>query len=201
MPTLVNIRGIKVSGGSGGSQARGFRIKSSGGAQATVSHGANVQVDIEDADVRRTLRKNAGRWIEKVSGGANSVVIRGLQSSEASGRGFRIRPSGGGTDVRVAAGAAQTVDLSDGGTRRDLINYWKDYVPGAAGSSLITIRGLSNSEVASGSSVSRGLSVRNQAGVTVNVGPNANVQVDLADASVRRLLRRNRDRFVVVSAP
>lgn len=168
-----------------------------------VNVGANATVDVDDPAVRRSLRNNRQNFIE-VLGGAILPVIRGLDVSEAAAgpsqsRGFRVKNSAG-TLTRVNQGAATTVDITDGNTRRNLRRNHSRFVAASAGSNLITIRGLDRSE-ATGGLASRGFRVTNQAGNQASVGPNANVQVNLDDPAVRKALRRNKSRFVVVSSP
>lgn len=200
--------------GSGVIAAQALTNLTGGSATETnmsVATDSDITVDVDNPQVRVALRNNAGKWIEHLQGG-DQLVVRGLRSSEAAAgpsqsRGFRARPAAGGTDVRVNQGGAQTLDLSHGGTRRVLRQMWKDHVPAASGSNLITIRGLDRSEAYTQTGaqtsglVSRGLTIRNQAGTPSRLSPMANIQVNLDDAYVRRILRRNRDKFVVVSAP
>lgn len=209
---LVDVADASGNDGSGVVTAMAETNLAGGeGELSGVSVSTAVTVDVDDPAVRKVLREHAGRWIEDLQGDG-TAVLRGLRSSEAAAgpsqsRGFRILPDGGGTEVRVNQGAATTVDLTDGPTRRRLRHMWKDYVPAAAGSALITIRGLDRSEAhtqsgaATSGLVSRGMTIRDAAGTAQKLSNAANIQVDLGDSYIRRILRRNRDKFVVISAP
>jgi len=62
MATLIDIRGLDQAA-PGAILPRGFRVKSSAGTYAQVKGGATVRVDVDDASVRKALRRNAGRYI------------------------------------------------------------------------------------------------------------------------------------------
>jgi len=199
--------------GTGVLSAMAFTNLAGGAALAERSVGGNqtVQVDLDNAEVRRRLRRNRGRFIE-VLNSERLTTIRGLDMSQAGAgpsqsRGFRIKNSAGSL-VTVTSSTAVTVDTSDSTVRKDLAKYFDRWVVSASGSTLVTIRGLDTSTAASttisggtGATASRGFSIKNKTGTVQSVRPTSNVQLNLNDSYNRRLLRRNADKFVVVSAP
>jgi hypothetical protein len=64
---------------------------------------------------------------------------------------------------------------------------------------LIDIRGLD--EGPAGAILPRGFRVKSSAGTNAQVKGGATVRVDVDDSSVRKALRRNAGRYIVVSVP
>lgn len=186
--------------------------------------GLLYQVDLDNNSVRKKLAREPQLWTELPSGSLTRFSIRSLlipSSGDVTqsfvSRGFRVQttgslPGAAGTsttsqDLSTLQGAIE-VDLTNAGVRRALrqnFGKWTPAAPPAVGSTLITIRGLVTSGSAPGGGISGGRGFRiakyGQTSASTNVTSTTNVQVDLADWNVRRTLRRNIGRWVVVSAP
>lgn len=203
---LVAVALAPGNDGTGVVAAQGATNLTGGGAGANrlVSPLTNVTVDVDVAETRKRLGRYHDQFISVPDGG-NLVYIRSIEASpvdsSASGisRGFRIK-NAAGAQARVVPGAAAVqVDVGDPMVRKALKQHNGRWIEANNTNSLTTIRGLTVSG-ASGS-LARGFRIKNQAGNQVTVGPTANVQVNVSDAYVRRILRRNRGRYVVVSSP
>lgn len=146
---------------------------------------------------------------ESATGTSQSFISRGtpIQNDE-------ILFVGTSTEEDILTGAV-TVDLTNPAVRRALKLHAGVWVPASASSSLVTIRGLMTTKSAPTSTGGYGLSSGrgfripvwenfNPSTTTSNLGyvnSTANLQVDLSNANVRRALRRNAGRWIVVTAP
>lgn len=185
------------------------------------------QVDVDLDEVRKRLARNRTRWVEVPTGSLTNVPIRSLLTPSAAdvgqsfiSRGMRIPltlPGSTGTQTSVnltTASGSIEVDTTKPNVRKALRQHqgkWTVAAPTALSSSLITIRGLVTTSSAPGGGVTAGRGFRinkwGQAGGgagqsnVANITSTTNTQVDLADFNVRRALRRNIGRWIVVSAP
>lgn len=102
-----------------------------------------------------------------------------------------------------------TVDLTDPYVRRSVREHIGRWVVADSSDTLVTIRGLlTTSSVPGGGLSGRGFRIAKYGAVggagssaVADVTPTTSVQVDVSDWNVRRTLRRNVGRWVVVSAP
>lgn len=209
---LVTVANATGNDGSGVVTALA-KTNLSGGASGTntmLNAGALVTVDIDNPAVRKVLARNRGRWIVSPSGSFN-VAIRSVEGSEGAtqtgqaslvSRGFRIKNSSNAQANVLPDGAAVTVNVADSSVRRTLAQHYDKWVEANASDKLTTIRGLVTSQAAAGGGLSaRGFRIKNQAGTQADVDGDTSVQVNLADPYVRRVLRRNVGRYIVVSSP
>lgn len=154
-------------------------------------------------------------------------VVRSLltESSTATGQSFISRGTpvqnqgilfvGTDTEEDVLAGAV-TLDLTKPAVRRALRLHSNVWCPARTADGLVTIRGLMTTKSAPisgaggyGLSAGRGFRIPvwenfNPSTTTSNLGyvnSTANLQVDLTNANVRRALRRNLGRWIVVTTP
>lgn len=71
MAKLVYVLGLDNKSNSSASAKKGFRIKASGGHYRTVTNDEAVQVDLEDREVQKVLKRNGYRVL--TSGAASGV--------------------------------------------------------------------------------------------------------------------------------
>lgn len=202
---LVAVQLAPGNDGSGVVAAMGPTNLSGGGATGNVmiNNLTNIEVDVDLASVRKTLSRFNDEFVT-VPSGTNLLYIRSIDASNDANsnisRGFRIKNSAGVPTRVVAGGAAVQVNLDDPSVRQALREHHGRWIEANNTNSLVTIRGLGTSG-ASGYSIARGFRIKNQAGNQQVVNGVTNVQVNVADAYVRRILRRNVNRYVVVSSP
>lgn len=141
---------------------------------------------------------------------SQSFISRGVPLQEQG-----ILYVGTDTELNIAAGAATVVDLTNSAQRRALRLHPDRWCVGALDSSLVHVRGLMTTKSAPTSTGGYGLSSGRGFRIPVweNFLPSAassnlgyvnsttSLQVDLNDKNVRRALRRNIGRWIVVSAP
>lgn len=164
---------------------------------------ANVTTALTTFVVRSLLTESSG-------GVSQSFISRGTPVENQD-----ILFSGTGTQVDIQTGVA-TLDLTKASVRRALRLHSGAWSAAASGSSLVTVRGLMTTKSAPTSAVGgyglssgRGFRIPtwenfNPTTTTSNLGyvsSTTSIQVDLADANVRRALRRNLGRWIVVTAP
>lgn len=222
---LVNVANAPGNNGTGVVAAFGATNLTggvnAGTAEVQVQPGKLTTVDIDRDDVRKRLSRNFDRWIVSPNGSLQFTVRSLLTPSStdvgqsAVARGFRLPGQGlsfQGTDTsqNLSTAAAIDVDLTNPNVRRALRSHIGRWCEANSTNTLVTIRGLRTSNAAAGGGLSsRGFRINKygQSGggagqsTVATVTPTANVQVDLADHNVRRALRRNVGRWVVVSSP
>lgn len=166
-----------------------------------------------------------------VGGAVNTLlsafVVRSLLTESSGGvsqsfisRGTPIQEQGllfTGTDTEQdIKAAAITLDLTKASERAALRNHSGAWCPASSGNGLVTVRGLMTTKSAPapatggyGLSSGRGFRIPtweqfNPTATTSNLGyvsSTTSIQVDLTNANVRRALRRNIGRWIVVTSP
>jgi hypothetical protein len=176
-------------------------VPSASGVDLTVS--ANVTTALTNFVVRSLLTEGTGAV-------SQSFISRGTPIQNQD-----ILFVGTDTEEDIQAGAV-TLDLTKASERRALRLHAGAWVPARAADGLVTIRGLMTTKSAPASatggyglSSGRGFRIPtwenfNPSTTTSNLGyvsSTTSVQVDLTNANVRRALRRNIGRWIVVTAP
>lgn len=180
----------------GSTQANWIEVPEAAGDTGTLSHLTSVHV--------RSL------LTESSTGTGQSFISRGTPLQEQE-----ILFDGSGAQLHLTAGAAVVVDLTNAATRRALRLHSSEWCVARAADGLVTVRGLMTTKSLPTSTGGYGLSSGrgfripvwesfNPSTTTSNLGyvnSTVNLQVDLTNANVRRALRRNTGRWIVVSVP
>jgi hypothetical protein len=205
--TLVTVKNAQGNSGAGLVTALTTTALTEGTAAGflIINNSASNLLDVDDPAIRKILGRYSNEWIETLTS-TNLVYIRSLGASKVTNansavdRGFRIKNSGGTYSAVIPDGAAVRVDLNDPLVRKTLKQHYSQWIVGNNSNKLVTISGLVTSE-ATGYKITRGFRIKEYTtGLPVAVTPEIDVQVDLSDAYVRRILRRNIGRYVVVAS-
>lgn len=218
MATNVDVRGL---------DKRGFRIKNSGGSQAVVKVGTTVTVDVDDANVARTLRRNKRNYVRA---SAANVTLRGLESGIYGFKGgtsgaltigtsnaavtYSAKASGVQSQIRVA-------HVNPGGTAaRNIVVSGRDItvnlaVTGGAINGTETATAIAAAVNADAAASALVLATAGGTGASVvvtgalaaltggaqgRVTAGSNVVVNVDDRKNAAILRRRKDKFVAGSS-
>jgi hypothetical protein len=191
-----------------GLSGRGFRVKNNTGAWVTCKEGVNVQVDLDNVTTQDILSRERDNFVRVSGSSATTAVIKPLTR-----RGFRITPRSSTVTITEANPGVVTftahglkandaVTFTTTGTLPTNLSVNTVYYVVAAG---LTVNTFRVSETPGGAAINTSGSVQSGTHtcypVKKNVTQSSDVTVDLNDGEIKRFLKRNYGRYIVLNNP
>lgn len=195
MANLKYIRGLS---------GRGFRVKNNTGAWVTVKEGVQAQVDLENVSTQDILSREKDNFV-RVANAATTAVIKPLTR-----RGLRVSPRGGTVTISNASPGVVTftahglkvndavVFTTTGALPAPLAANTVYYVKTVATADTFTLSATAGGTVID--TTDAGSGTHTIAPVKKNVTQDSDVTVDLNNGEIKRFLKRNFGRYIVLAA-
>jgi len=194
-----------------GLSGRGFRVKNNTGAWVTCKEGGNVQVDLEDVGTQDILSRERDNFVRVTGSGSTTAVLKPLTR-----RGIRLTPRSSTVTITEAtpgvvsftAHGLKTGDAITFATTGALpanlavntVYYVSSTTPTVNTFKVSATRALAiaGTNIATGGGAPSG--VHTCYPVVKNVGQDSDVTVDLNDGRIKKFLKRNYGRYMMLDA-